>query len=482
MTDPGGPRLTSVPGLDVVLGAGLTEGELVFIVGAPGVGKTVLASQILFTAARDGLSSLIFTTYSESHVKLLEHLRSFDFFDESLIGDRITLLALPSLIGSEPSSAATIIARTIRESGVKFVLIDGFQGISALLPEPHALRQLLAALGSQLSYLGATVLVTFAGSIQNSITFPEFTTADTIINLAAASQRHLYTRCLEVIKRRGHAQLTGDHGYIIDSRGMTVLPRLESYPIPASGPYKTGRVTFGLPELDEMLGGGLTACSSTILAGGPGTGKTTLALYWALNDARPDNKTLYVSFRERAPQLEEKARAFGFDLEGAIASGALEILRFEPVELNPDLVAQQILNRLVEDQIQRFVFDDVNHLAQTLGSRATEYFAALAAHLYGDGVTSLILMGTAPFTGFHLDLTAMPAAVLGENLMMIQQIETDGKLRRLMAVLRMRFSDYDQTLRELVLNTQGIRVLGHGGKAKGKTATSRRKPHSRDAL
>ncbi|HEY0603045.1 MAG TPA: ATPase domain-containing protein, partial [Herpetosiphonaceae bacterium] len=56
---------TSVPGLDLVLGGGIPRGALVFLVGSPGAGKTILASQILFEAARAGSRGLIFTAFSE---------------------------------------------------------------------------------------------------------------------------------------------------------------------------------------------------------------------------------------------------------------------------------------------------------------------------------------------------------------------------------------------------------------------------------
>ena len=43
---------TDIPGLDALLGGGLLPSALVFIVGPPGAGKTILAHQILFHHAR----------------------------------------------------------------------------------------------------------------------------------------------------------------------------------------------------------------------------------------------------------------------------------------------------------------------------------------------------------------------------------------------------------------------------------------------
>jgi hypothetical protein len=49
--------------------------------------------------------------------------------------------------------------------------------------------------------------------------------------------------------------------------------------------------------------------------------------------------------------------------------------------------------------------------------------------------------------------------VLGDNVIVVQQYEITGHLRRLLAVLRMRLSFYDHTLRELILDKTGVRVL-----------------------
>jgi hypothetical protein len=50
-------------------------------------------------------------------------------------------------------------------------------------------------------------------------------------------------------------------------------------------------------------------------------------------------------------------------------------------------------------------------------------------------------------------------AVLADNIMIVQQVAAQGALRRVLAVLKMRFSGYDATLRELVIDDQGVRVL-----------------------
>ena len=58
-----------------------------------------------------------------------------------------------------------------------------------------------------------------------------------------------------------------------------------------------------------------------------------------------------------------------------------------------------------------------------------------------------------------LDLGDELGIGLGSLGQLVQQYEIAGDLRRLLAVLRMRFSVFDRTIRELVLDTQGVRIL-----------------------
>src|SRR5437868_15529350 len=60
---------TGVPGLDTILGGGLTSDRLFLIEGEPGTGKTTLALQFLHEGVRNG-ESVIYITLAETRVEL----------------------------------------------------------------------------------------------------------------------------------------------------------------------------------------------------------------------------------------------------------------------------------------------------------------------------------------------------------------------------------------------------------------------------
>jgi circadian clock protein KaiC len=446
---------TAVPGLDTVLGGGLPRGVQGVIIGPSGAGKTVLAGQIAFATAQAGVPVLVLTLYSEGHVKLLDHLRSFTFFDAAAVGRTLTLLALQPLVAADPAATAATLSRTIRETGAQLVVIDGLQGLDVLLDGPRALHQVLGWLSSQLSYLGATLLMTLVGDARSDMTGPALTTADLIINLAYTLEAGRHMRRLEVVKQRGRAPLPGQHAYLLDAHGVTVLPRLESRPRPVNQPRGAARAAFALPELNRLLDGGLPVGSSTVLAGGLGAGKTTLGLHWALAAAG----TLWLSFGEYAEQLRAHAQAFGLPLAAAVDAGTLRFVRISPVDVEPDIVAEQLLTCLADGPVQRLVIDDAAALLQVLGARLPSFCGALREHLYAAGVTSLVLFDIEPGMGFQISQQPLPLSVLSDHVLVLQQCEVHGRFHRALAVLRMRNSAYDPTLRELVISAAGVRVL-----------------------
>lgn len=62
-------------------------------------------------------------------------------------------------------------------------------------------------------------------------------------------------------------------------------------------------VATGFTPLDMVLGGGLQAGALTLLGGGPGVGKTVMALQWARNIARDGTPVVYVCFEHDEHEL-----------------------------------------------------------------------------------------------------------------------------------------------------------------------------------
>ena len=62
-----------------------------------------------------------------------------------------------------------------------------------------------------------------------------------------------------------------------------------------------GRLPTGVPGLDAVLGGALPEYSFNLIAGGPGTGKTTLAHQIVFNTSTPERRALYFTVLGEPP-------------------------------------------------------------------------------------------------------------------------------------------------------------------------------------
>lgn len=500
---------TGVPRLDDVLGGGLPSGSLALIMGPPGSGKTTLANQMAFSAARAGRKAIVFTALSEPTGKLIEHLRNFQFFDSDLIGDQLQFLNLQQFLASGlPATAEELIAAA-RAVQAEFVTLDGFRGVRGAEATPQQARQFLYDIGATLSLHGTTTLITSEANPRDPAFYPETTTADVIIGLYYSLIGVRERRGIEITKMRGVSPMLGMHGFVLDQTGLTVYPRVEAQAISerirdgvSSGtPFAkqkeeqveeaTPPAGFGLAELDTLLGGGLTRQTAMLLEGSMGAGKTLLAVQFALAGVQNNEPTVFLSFREHADQLLRMADAFSFGarLREALATddGLLKVAHWLPVELDPDQMTVSLLDLIDRIGARRLVIDSVAELVRCVvessdsgSGRVPNYLVALLSVLRARRVTTLFvkeLRPTLTATPYSsgvarendspdhidgLDWTGGPdpLATHVENVIRIQQTFANERRRRTIAIVKTRFTTHDERPREFVISPpEGLIVL-----------------------
>src|SRR3954463_9484973 len=95
------------------------------------------------------------------------------------------------------------------------------------------------------------------------------------------------------------------------------------------------KAATGVPGLDEITGGGLPRGRTTLVVGGPGSGKTILALQFLVNGARDHGEPgIFVAFEETSDRIVANADGFDWDLD-QLRKKKLFFLDAQP---NPDLV------------------------------------------------------------------------------------------------------------------------------------------------
>jgi circadian clock protein KaiC len=464
MTD----RLMRVPsgvaGLDAILGGGLLRGGIYIVRGKPGTGKTIFGHQFCFAHIRGGEpggTALYVTLLAEGHARMMLHLQEMSFYGLDAVPDRLYYVnAFRTLEEDGLTGLVNVIRREIVRLQAGVVVLDGLVAVAALLPDDATFKRFIYDLQAVAGATDSTMLLlTSAGTDDQSVT-PEQTMVDGIVELTRLTRGAMVIRRLEVSKFRGSNYIDGPHTLRITSDGIVLYPRFEAmYSDPSEEDPDGGRISSGIPMLDEALHGGLPAATSTLLVGPSGAGKTTLALHF-LAAASEQEPSLLFGFYEAPPRLRGKARALGINLETSLLADRLTLLWQAPTERLLDQLGHRLIDAVQRTGARRVVVDGVAGFVESVAEpeRLQHFFAALANQLRSMGASTLFTIETPRLFGPDVDLPVTGVSAVAENMLLLRLVEVNGHFRRMMGILKVRDSDFDPALLELSIGSSGIEL------------------------
>ena len=450
---------TGVDGLDAILGGGLTADRLYLLEGAPGTGKTTFALRFLLAGVAGGQRGLYITlseTTQELQAVVASHGWSLDGIDvfELVDGAHRDPDAEQSILyPSEVELGETIRNVTTQIERLKpdRVVFDSLSEMRLLAQDPLRYRRQILALKHFFANRSCTVLLlddktSDPGDLQlHSISHG-------VISLEQGTQEFgTERRRLRVVKMRGQKFQGGAHDFLLDTGRVAVFPRLVAAEHRAEVDH--GAVTTGSTELDEMLGGGLSIGTSTLLLGPSGVGKTTTAVRCMHAALGRGERATYYLFDEGLSTLLMRSKALGMDLQPYIDSGHLQIVRVDPAELSPGEFAAGVV-----DAVKRFGagFVAIDSLNAYLQAMPGQNFMLLHMHelltfLNHQGVTTILVVGQHGVIGTmrsDLDLSYLSDAVL-----LFSFFETDGSVHSAITAVKSRTFQNQRTIREFRLTT-----------------------------
>ncbi len=452
---------TGVSGLDEIFGGGLLEYSFNLIGGAPGSGKTTLAHQIMFSNATPERRALYLTVLGEPPIKMLRYQQQFAFFDEARLADSIRFVDLSDdAIDGDLEGVLQRIIQVVDEYGPAFVFIDSFRSVSrSPLPEADgaaALQRFVQQLGVIMGSWQATTFL--IGEYYRELEVnPVFTVADGLIWLRQSVERNSMVRKLEVMKMRGSSSVPGLHTFRISDDGIDVFApaRLAAARIAAEERPSDARVAMGTPGLDEMMGGGLPVGYSVLVAGPSGSGKSVLAAAFLAEGARNGNNGVIVAF-EQNPFRSRNQR-----VAELIRDGRVGLIDTSASDLSIDEIARQLIGEIRRREAKRVVIDSLSGFELALAPTFRHDFReALARFVTALASTGVSLLMTSELEDRYTDLRFSPygTAFLTDAIIVQRYIEVESRLRRVMAVVKVRSSAHSDELREFHIDADGIRI------------------------
>jgi circadian clock protein KaiC len=451
---------TGVPGLDKILRGGFLQGSVYIIEGAPGAGKTILANQICFNHVAGGGGAVFVTLLAESHVRMMQHLRPMAFFDESVIPDRLYYVSGFGILETDGlKGVIDLIRREIRGHKASMLVLDGFGTTEDSASSERDFKKFVHDIQSHAAAADCTVLLLTNGSARTVA--PEYTMVDGVLHLEDCLIGQRAERSLQLRKFRGSGGLRGKHQFRITARGIVVFPRVESaYATPSTlDKYKLRRTTSGVKGVDEMLSGGLLAETSNGVFGPTGAGKTTLGIQFVAAGT-PAEPAVFFGLYEHPERLRVKAKSMGIDLPALEQRGAVEIMWRPQGEQLLDELGNQLIDAVRERGFRRVCIDGFGGLLQSAAQpeRITSFISALGNELRAQNATVLLNMETRDVLGSTMQLPVDGMSSLLEGLLNMRYVEVQGELRRLIAITKLRDSDFDARLHEFNITSRGIRV------------------------
>lgn len=464
---------TGIHGLDQITGGGFPARRATLVCGAAGCGKTLLGMEFLLRGAQEHGEPGVFVAFEESSEELATNVASLGFDLAAMVERKQIFIDQIIVEPNEIAEAGAFdlealfirLAWAIDAIGAKRVVLDTIETLLVALPNPGTVRAELRRLFRWLKDRGVTTVITGERGEQTLTRFGiEEYVSDCVVVLDHRVVDQTSTRRLRIMKYRGSTHGTNEYPFLIDSGGFSLLPVTS---LGLDHEVSNERISTGVPQLNDMLGGaGYYRGSSILLSGSAGSGKTTLAAHFAAATSRRGERCLYFLFEESPHQLMRNMRAVGLDLEPLVKK---DLLRFRSAR--PSLYGLEMHLSILMREVDRYepevvILDPMSSFSSGgNGIDVKSMLIRLADTLKERGIT--LLMVNLTQGGSALEHTDVEISSVIDTWLLLRDVEFNGERNRVIYVLKSRGMAHSNQIREMVLSSEGVQLkevyVGPGG-------------------
>ncbi|WP_342633828.1 circadian clock protein KaiC [Mucilaginibacter celer] len=457
---------TGINGLDEITEGGLPKGRPTLVCGEAGCGKTLLSLEFVIRGAMEFNEPGVFMAFEEKADELAMNVTSLGFDLDKLQADKKIRLDHVHIDRSEIEETGEYdleglfirLGYAIDSIGAKRVVLDTLENLFSGLSNQTILRAELRRLFGFLKEKGVTAIITGERGEGSSLTRQglEEYVSDCVILLDHRVINQISTRRLRIVKYRGSQHGTNEYPFLIDEDGISVLPVTS---LKLEKDVSSARISSGLPALDHMLGGkGFFKGSSVLVSGTAGTGKTSIAAYFANETCNRKNKCLYFAFEESPKQIIRNMKSINVDLQKHVDSGLLFFHASRPTLYGLEMHLVAIYKLIKKLRPTAVVLDPITNLI-TVGSvsEVKSMLIRLIDFLQEEQITVM-------FTALTLntvisDQTDEGVSSLVDAWLLVRDIESNGERNRGMYIMKSRGMKHSNQVREFIITDNGLDLV-----------------------
>lgn len=461
--DPVSP--TGIAGLDHILGGGLPENRLHLLLGSPGVGKTTVALQYLLEGAGRGETGMYIAlsetreeieSVARSHHWPIDRLTIFELsaLEQQLAQEEENTVFHPSEI--ELNRTTETLLKRIEEVKPKRLVLDSLSELRLLSDTPLRYRRQMLSFKQYFTGRQMTVILLDDHSAEGGDVHVQSIAHGVIALEQQLADYGAQRRRIVINKMRGVNFLGGFHDVAIETGGLRVFPRLA--PELATDNVPRPSQSSGIAALDGLLGGGLDGGTSCLLLGPAGTGKSTIALQFALSAARRGESVLVCLFEENRRNMLARAASVGMPVEDFMKSGHITLMSINPAEMSPGAFIHAVLQHIDRNATKILVIDSLNGFMQAMPDAKflNVQLHDLLTYLNTRGVLSIMTVAQHGFIGVMQ--TPVDLTYLADTVILLRFFEQGGQIKKAISVIKKRIGPHEDTLREFKIDGVGLRV------------------------
>jgi circadian clock protein KaiC len=455
---------TGIPGLDEITGGGLPKGRPTLVAGGAGSGKTLFAMEFLVNGATQYDEPGVFVAFEENADDLAQNVASLGFDLKKLGKQKKLIVDHVHVERSEIEETGDYdleglfirLGHAIDSVGAKRVVLDTIEVLFSALSNQGILRAELHRLFRWLKNKGVTAVITAERGDGTMTRFGlEEYVADCVITLDHRVTEQVSTRRLRIVKYRGTLHGTNEYPFLIGKHGISVLPITS---IGLEHQASTERVSTGIKELDEMLGGrGFYRGSSILLSGTAGTGKTTLSAAFADEACQRGERCLYFAFEESSNQILRDMRSVGIDLAPHIKKGLLRFHVARPSQYGLEMHLVSMYDMIREFKPSVVIMDPITDFSP-VGNTAEIKSAVtrIIDFLKSNQITGLFV--TMISGEEAADQSVVGISSLIDAWISLRNLESNGERHRGLFILKSRGMSHSNQVRSFELTNDGIKI------------------------